>query len=175
MWLRPIVMGPQVPQGEPQWPRVAQLFPASLTLATLAAQRMPFQPQPLLALATPQPLVGEPLVLQVAPPVALVPAVRPAPPSPRIIRGPRCTTQYTCKLCGMLHNRRAAAELHIEKVHWGRIFRCTTCGCRSLRHGDIVSHHARSGHEGVLTVYKCRPEGAELKDQIRSQPSAPRK
>ena len=37
VWLRPVVPGPQAPPGMPQWPQVAQLFPASVLLTTLAA------------------------------------------------------------------------------------------------------------------------------------------
>ena len=171
VWIRPLVAGPPMSQGEMQWPRLAQVYPASLMLATMAAQSAPAQPIPLMTMTAPQPLVGQP---QVAPVAGSLRAVQPARRSPKVLRGPRITRQFTCRLCGRLHNRRISAERHIEKEHWGRYYRCLTCGERWFRLGDVLNHHDRTGHEGDEAMYPNRPEGAKIEDQIRSQDSAPR-
>ena len=145
---------PQEPMGMPQVPQYAGVQPTPLQLQVPAPQRMPFFPQAMPTSAGSLPLMGEPQVSLGSPQMApfsmgTLPQHQPR----RAIRGPRRKLLFTCAICGKVLSRRTVAEKHIEREHWGRMFRCLACGCQWTRRGDCKNHQNKLGHVGVDVIF----------------------
>ena len=147
-WPRPPVMGQPTLWGQPQIAPWQPLPPRQAPPRMILPQVAPLLARPFLASSPGLPL---------APPPLLGPSAS------------QCIGPYNCHLCGKEYVRRGTLEQHVERVHWGRRFQCTTCDRRCIRRADIIRHLDETGHEEFRLVFLHRTEVENLETQAGAQ------